>query len=814
MDIEARTRRSLEWERLKGFLSAESSSPWSRELCLSLETYTDPAVVDALLAETSEAFAMLSAGFDLSQQGLPDIREALARLKTGAQLAPNELLDIRRMLVLARRTRAQLSQLSPDEFPQLNVFAPQINAHEDLVVAIDQVFDDAGNIRDDASPLLRSLRRDIQRLNNQAREELLRIINSSNTSKALQEPIFTQRGGRYVLPVQASMRAAIQGIVHDSSASGLTVYVEPFSVVELTNKSRMKEADLEREIDRILSELSAKTRERSDSLEETNRALVEIDFIAARARLAQRYRGVKPQVSRTGELRLKQARHPLLVLQNQANASSVVANDITLGGDLRTLVITGPNTGGKTVFLKTAGLLAFMVRAGLLLPVDNGSTAVIFTRVFADIGDEQSIEQSLSTFSSHMTNIIEIINRSDSTTLALLDEVGAGTDPREGAILARVVLEHLNNSGASTISTTHYGELKSLAYTAPGFINGSFEFDESTLSPTYRLRVGVPGSSKAITIASRLGLKHELVEYANSLLSSSQSDIQGMIEQLEARLQSVDQQEQNLRDREQQIEETKASVVKLQGKLEDERERMRAKLSQQMEVEFEQARELIRTMIADLQKSPSMPKAQQLQRDFEVLRKELGWLELPQPKSTEQSFAVGQTVKVRSLNQKGTIEALPEEGKSGPDALASVRAGAMKIRVPLSDLVAIQQQGHPGKPPRSKIHSSFKSSAPHARTPNPRIASSNETLEVFVRTSRNTLDLRGQRVEEAIANLERFIDSAYLERLSPVMIIHGHGMGKVKSAVRAYLTGSPYNANFRPGENYEGGDGVTVVQFS
>jgi DNA mismatch repair protein MutS2 len=810
---------------LKSYLASEASCEWSRELCRELETHSEAGVVEILLGETDEALAMQGGGFPLAQIGLPELREVLARLRTGAQLAANELVDVRKMLTLAKRARSRLHSLSRDEFPRLLEYVPSIHPHEELVDAINAVFDDNGAIRDDASPLLRSLRREVQRLNAHTREELTKIINSSTASKALQDPIFTQRNGRYVLPVQANQRHIIHGIVHDSSASGLTVYVEPMSVVELTNKIRMKESDIEREVERLLTELSAVAFGCSDDLDVTNRALVEIDFIAARASLAEKYRGIRPVLSVDGNLVLKAARHPLLVLQNQGKASAkVIANDVALGGDVRTLVITGPNTGGKTVYLKTIGLMALMVRAGLLLPCDQGSSMVVFPRIFADIGDEQSIEQSLSTFSSHMTNIIEVINRSDSRTLALLDEVGAGTDPREGAILARVILEHLNSVGAYTISTTHYGELKTLAYTATGFVNGSFEFDEATLSPTYRLRIGVPGSSKAITIAARLGMKRELIDSAQGFLSSDSSDIQTMIEELEKRLAELDKAEQAFRERQSKLEADAVKLEQKQADLAEQREKIRAGVADKMQQELDEARQMVRSLIADLQKTPSISKAQRLQKDLEVIKKDLGWLEPQVVPTGVHALYVGQTVRVRSLNQKGVIEDLPED-REASDAQATVRAGSFKIKVPLSDLGVIEGQARPPTPattggsrPKYRTSAPTSNSSSAARTSGSssgaRVSSASPgDLDVFVRTTNNTLDLRGQRVDEALQNLESFIDGAFLERTSPVMVIHGHGTGKVRAAVRQYLANSPYGATFRPGENYEGGDGVTVVQF-
>jgi DNA mismatch repair protein MutS2 len=840
LDIEARTRRSLEWERLKGFLAAEACSEFSRELCLQAEVHVDREVVEVLLQESAEALALLSAGFGLSQDGLPELRAVHQRLAAGAQLGAGELLALRRMLMLARRTRNQLSQLTMTQlaaadFPRLTKFPEQMHLQTDLVQAIDAVFDDAGNIRDDASPQLKALRRQVQRLTARTRDELQRIINNANAAKALQEPLYTQRNGRYVLPVQASMRSSIPGIVHDSSASGLTVYVEPFTVVELTNEVRLKESQIEHEIERILAELSNLARTKHEQLEVTYRTLVEIDFIAARARLARIYNGVKPHLSTDDHMDLQQARHPLLVLQNLDKQSNVVANHILLGAKVRTMVITGPNTGGKTVYLKTAGLLALMTGAGLLLPVAPGSTAVLFKNVFADIGDEQSIEQNLSTFSSHMTNIIEIVNRSRSGTLVLLDEIGAGTDPREGAILARVILEHLNASGALTISSTHYGEMKTLAYTTDGFLNGSFEFDDEHLLPTYHLRIGVPGASKAITIASRLGLLPQLVAAARLLVEGGQTDFQEMIEQLERRLHNAVQAEDDWNQRRQQLTQLEAETAELRAQLQEEREKMRSAAANRMQGELDEAQKLVRTLIADLQKQPSIAKAQRLQKDLETLRTDLGWLEPepPPPPTGPVQFQLGQKVKVRSLNQKGVIEALPDAGKSGVDAQASVRAGAIKIKVPLSDLQPLAGGGTPGSGPGSgpgggpgsgpgsgpgqsqgklRGHHKVRGSAGGVLVSGT-VGGSGADLDVFVRTTNNTIDMRGQRVDEALGNLERFVDSAFLARLSPIMIIHGHGTGQLKAAVRNFLKESPYQSAWRPGENYEGGDGVTVVQF-
>jgi DNA mismatch repair protein MutS2 len=820
MDIEARTKRSLEWERLKALLSAEACCDFSRELCSQLPLEDDPQIVLGKLGQAKEALSMLTAGFSLSQEGLPELRNALRRLAAGAHLSATELLDLRRLLVLAHKTKSQLTKLEARDFPQLCLFTSRLHVLAELLKEINRVFDEEGAIADGASPLLKTLRRDVQKLTARIKEQLKHIINSSNVSKALQEPLYTVRNGRYVLPIQASMRSSVPGIVHDSSASGLTVFVEPMAIVELTNDVRLKETELEHEIERLLAELSSLAHAVHPQLQETYGALVEIDVIAAKARLGERYRGVQPELSEDGSLLLRQARHPLLALQKRAEVpedstgaggvpSQVVANDVVLGGDVRTMVITGPNTGGKTVYLKTAGLLSLMLKAGLLLPVAAGSKAVVFSAVFADIGDEQSIEQSLSTFSSHMTGIVEILEKSRSNTLVLLDEIGAGTDPREGAILARVILEHLNGRGALTISTTHYGEMKSLAYTTSGFVNGSFEFDEKNLAPTYHLQIGVPGSSKAIEIAARLGLPPSLVGLARDLAAHGASDASEMMSELERRLAAVSQSEKDLLEKQEMLKLEEEQVQTDRSRLAQEREKLRSQLADRMRQEFSQASEFVRSLIAELQKQPSIAKAQKIQQDLAALRAELNWVDAEPAPAPAKAFGIGQQVRVLSLNQVAIIEELPGDGQSASDGVATVRAGAMKIKVPLSDLQSIQVSAHSSK----QAGSQKRAKPPAAVHRHAAVKSSGDEADVFVRTDSNTLDLRGERVEDGLARLERFIDSAFLEHLSPVMVIHGHGTGQLRAAVRKFLSDGPYEATWRAGESYEGGNGVTVIRF-
>ena len=811
MDLEARTLKSLEWSRLKGYLANECSSACSAELARALVLRDDSAGITVLLHESEQALKLLYEGLDLSQDSLPDTREQLRRLHAGAAISAKELLDLKKVLLLSKSTKNTFSGVSDEEFPHIKFFVKQLASLDELVHAIDDVLDESGFVRDDASPKLRSLRRDLLRFTQQIKDELLRIINSPQLSKCLQEPIYTVRNGRHVLPVLANMRQSIDGIVHDSSSSGLTIYVEPLSVVELTNKLRINEAEIEREIERLLWELSALAGKNVEPLETTFLTLVELDFIAARARLARKYEGKRPEILNESRIQFRLARHPLLVLQS-ASLDAVIPNDIILGDELRSQIITGPNTGGKTVYLKTAGLLCLMMRAGLLLPVDEKSSAGIFSGIYADIGDEQSLEQNLSTFSSHMGNIIEILRRAEEGSLILLDEIGAGTDPREGVVLAKVILNDLSKSGALTICSTHYGDLKTLAHSFPGFGNASMEFDEKTLRPSYRMRPGIPGSSKAIAVAARLGLHEDLVQAAEQSLANEKEDLEIKIDEIEKRLHAVSAREDEIAKEKIEIELLKQDLTKRQNALETEYRKTKFESANKFQQDYENAKKAINELTAQLQKTPSLSQAQKAKEQLENPRKDLQWLSPEEYKEEQTKIVQGQTVRVKSLNQYGQVEELPGAG----DEKAVVRIGRMKVKVSLADLEAIQGAA-PSKSKQFGVmparHGRGSTSTGGQKSINAKVQRTQED-PVFVRTESNTLDLRGLRVDEAMGKVEKFMDTCYLQHLSPLMIIHGHGTGAIKNAVRAFLSGCSYKNVYRAGETYEGGDGVTVVNFS
>ncbi|MBX3074958.1 endonuclease MutS2 [Candidatus Obscuribacterales bacterium] len=801
-DIDSRSLRSLEWDRLLAYLSAEAHSEWGKELCLELQGSNDPVEVAKLLDETDEALTIIRNRAALMSDIVPDLRDILGSVQAQGRLIPADLLAIKSMLTTAKSVKGSLSLLPDESFPRLRSYAEMIFPVEALRSEIDRCVDEQGGIKDDASPELRGLRTSVRKLHGDIRTTLNRMIHSAALSKALQEPIFTQRGGRYVLPVDVAHRGTVDGIVHDASQSGLTAYVEPLSVVEPTNKIRIKEAEIEREIERITAELCKLAYQHIDALISSFETLTALDVILAKARLALKYKGIRPELSEDGSLVLNAAKHPLLLLQNERE---VVPSDVRLGGDERTLVITGPNTGGKTVLLKQLGLVALMVRTGLLISAKIASKVPIFKKVWADIGDEQSLTQSLSTFSSHMQNIVEVVDTAGGDMLILLDEIGVGTDPKEGAALARAVLEHLNRSGAITVTTTHYGELKMLAYSEPGFVNGSLEFDETTLSPTYRLRLGVAGSSKGTAIALRLGLNSEVVERAHSLLAGREEELSQAMAELERRTQLVNDREALLLREEEKFNVKKGEFDKSSEELLAELEAQRVEYASELETRYSEAMKQIRDMTKELQASPSLKNAQEAREKLEVIKKDLGWME-PVKKREQSSEPIkeGQEVKVLSLNQIGFVESLASG--DGGHAQATVRLGNMRVKVAVEELRPYQRQVQkqrklPGQRPRGNMKKS------ETRV----VKASDKSLDAFIRTSSNTIDLRGERVDAALSKVERFLDTLSVEGISPAMIIHGHGTGAVKSAVRDFLRSCRYIADFKPGELYEGGDGVTIV---
>lgn len=822
-ELDQRSARFLEWDRLLKYLSLEARSALAKELVLANELgHTDDFdMASAMLDETNEALSVIESNSALMQDVIPDMRSILPVLRSGGMLQPLELYQVAKLLVLAKNTKQSIQLLSLDSFPQLNKHTTSLHALEELQRRIAQCIDEGGNISDDASLHLSQIRSSIRKLHSRIKDELQRLIHSSKVAKVLQEPIYTIRSGRYVLPVNANERntGTVNGIVHDSSQSGLTVYIEPVSVIEPTNQIRLNEAEEEREIARILSELSDLCRQNIEKLDTNYGALTKIDIVMARARLAIKTGGKRPElrvisnkaVNSNYELKLEllNSRHPLLILHERAE---VIANDMVMKDSDRTLIITGPNTGGKTVLLKQIGLTCMMVKCGLLPCLDSNSVVLLFNHIWADIGDEQSLEQSLSTFSSHMKNIVAIVDHAKQSTLVLLDEIGVGTDPQEGAALAQAILERLNGSGAITVSTTHYGELKALGYTKNGFVNGSLAFDDAGIIPTYKLQIGIPGSSKGTIIAKRLGLCDQVVNRADEILLAAKDEASDLMNELENKLKEAIEHEQWLKS-------NKLKLVEKQNRLKEEKEelkRERASILQSVTGEFlyelKSAQARVKELIADLQKQPSLAKAQKVKDEIARLKNERNWVEEKETKkhTLEDSrtkpivFESGQYVELKSIAQFGTIESVEHDH-------AFVIVGRARTRVNLEDLSPAIA---PSKRQIKKSNARWlepKKSRKERKIQDPK--HDQDEVAGFVRTSLNTLDLRGLRADDAQIELEAFIDKVALQNISPIMVIHGHGTGAIKSLVRSHFSSSPAIGAQRPGDSHEGGDGVTIASI-
>ena len=659
-------------------------------------------------------------------------------------------------------------------------FREQLSTLPELRSEIFRCFDDEGSIKDNASPQLASIRRKIKNLENRVRDKLDNIIHSSSNQKLLQDSIVTIRSGRFVVPVKQEYRSFFPGIVHDQSASGATVFVEPAAVVEINNELRIAHQEEHREIERILREFSSEVVPHVEELKLTLETLAELDLIFAKGKYSRKIQGTAPKLNQNGYVNIKQGRHPLLT-------GTVVPIDLWLGDKAFILVITGPNTGGKTVTLKTVGLFAVMTQAGLHIPAEAGSHMAVFDNIFADIGDEQSIEQSLSTFSSHMSNIVKILEQSTSNSLVLLDELGAGTDPTEGAALATALLEHLRLKRVTTIATTHYSELKNFAYANPEVENASVEFDPVTLKPTYRLAIGIPGQSNAFAIARGLGLSDEIVAAARSLLNEERIRIDEIIGEIEA-----DRQES--RKAREEAESLRAEYNALKQKYDllyrDLSERRGELLIQAQEEAAElvkKTREELDLLVGELRRQQNIDlekivaaKRQELMEQQKKLK-----TTRPQKPAAEpvKHLKVGEQVRVRSLNQTGHVVELS-------DNEAQVQVGIMKVSVSLTDLERANHQ------PQSKVTHRIRS----------RGLGKSSAIKPEI-------DLRGFTIDEALPAVDKYLDDA-LSSLNQVRISHGKGTGALRDAVQDQLRSHPHVKSFRLADPNQGGSGVTVVELN
>jgi DNA mismatch repair protein MutS2 len=774
---------TLEFPKVLARLATYASFSAGEERACALVPSTDLQEVRWRLETTSEARALLDAKPGTTLGGAHDVRPQVAASQRSAALPPPELLDVRDTLIAAHSLHRTLTRMK-EQFPRLAVVAGRIRPCPEVVTEIDRCLDVRGNVRDEASPELARIRREARIAHDRLQDKLQNIIGSPKNAPYLQEMLVTQREGRYVIPLKADFKGRIRGIVHDVSASGATIFIEPLSVVDLNNTWRELQLAEEQEVNHILAALSALIADHADEIVQSVEALADLDLALAKAKYAYAIDAAAPELIslRQGPtIRFLGACHPLL------DAETVVPIDVALDDETHVVVITGPNTGGKTVSLKTVGLLTLMAQAGLHIPAEVGSALSPFEAVYADIGDEQSIEQSLSTFSSHLTNILSFIDDADEHSLVLLDELGAGTDPAEGAALARALLDHFRERGAMTFVATHYPELKTYAQLTPGVCNASVEFDPETLSPTYKLSIGLPGRSNAFAIAYRLGLPRAIVEAARKMVSPEDLHAEDML----ADIHSLRLQEAQARDA---ANAARSEADRLSRQLrdrldaiEEERREVLAQAREEAEAELETLRGEMRALKRRLQ-AAAVPvgAVSAIERDAEALEEELLEPEelasLSVPDASPHPIRPGDAVRVRPLNAKGSVIEID-------DAEAEVQVGPARTRVKRTDLELI------------------------AATPVVELAGKGYRVMRSARSPGEQIDVRGCIVEEALEQVDRHLDAASLAGLPWVRVIHGKGTGALRRAVRDFLSDHPLVSSYQPGARNEGGDGVTVAKL-
>ncbi|MCI8922115.1 MAG: endonuclease MutS2 [Acutalibacter sp.] len=778
--------RALELDKILEMVAKETTCEDGAALARSIEPVYTPAEARRLLEETDAAFVLMAKFGAPSFYGMKNVTNALRRAQAGGGLGLRELLDIGGTLRAIRSLQQWHSKnagMHTVLSPRFSILAPNKHLEEKIFTCIQS----EEEVSDAASPALAAIRRKIRGAAVRVREQLDKLIHSQTHQKHLQEAIVTQRSGRYVVPVKAEFRGEVPGLVHDTSSSGQTVFVEPMSVVELNNEIRVLRSDEQEEISRILLELSGEAGDFADSLIESYQYAVQLNVIFAKAQLAYRMKAVVPEIDEKGQTELHSARHPLIAKEK------VVPTDITLGQDFDALIITGPNTGGKTVALKTLGLLTLMAMCGLMIPAGEGSRLPVYRHILADIGDEQSIEQSLSTFSAHMVNIIRILDVADGESLVLLDELGAGTDPVEGAALATAIIEELRRKGVRLACTTHYAELKSYALQTDGVENACCEFDVESLRPTYRLLIGVPGKSNAFAISRRLGLEGRIVDRAGELVNEENSSFEQVIERLEERRREMENELEAARKAARQARETMRQSEARQAEAgqrakreidqaREEASRIVQKTRQQADALLNELDELRRQQNKALsaeQKARLRSGLRDLESSADPVRKRRrDDYQLP------RELRPGDSVVIFDIDKAATVLEAPKDGQ------VLVQAGIIKTRVQVENLrLSGEGQKAKAKPGRSVTKNV---SAPEIAT---------------------SLDLRGMNVEEGLMEVDAFLDRAARSHVPQVTIIHGKGTGVLRAAVQQHLRRCSQVKSFRLGAFGEGESGVTVVEM-
>lgn len=787
-----KTLAKLEYNKIIEQLIEHASSFSGKELCRRLKPMTDISAIRSAQDETAAAFTRIVKKGRPSFSGCNPVNDSIRRLEIGGVLGSGELLRICKLLETAGRTRAYGRHDNADEMEDcLDGYFEQLNPVTILVNEIRRCVIDEDEISDDASPGLKHVRRAMNQINDKVHATLSNMVNGSLRTY-LQDPIITMRGDRYCIPVKAEYRSQVSGMIHDQSATGSTLFIEPMAVVKLNNDLKELYGQEQEEIQKVLARLSADAAEYTTEIHTCYTILRQLDFIFAKGALALDMNASQPIFNTEGRIHIREGRHPLLDKKN------VVPITLTLGDTFDLLIVTGPNTGGKTVSLKTVGLFTLMGQAGLHIPALDRSELAVFHDVYADIGDEQSIEQSLSTFSSHMTNIVSFLKQVDEHSLVLFDELGAGTDPTEGAALATSILNHLHSRGIRTMATTHYSELKVYALSTPGVENASCEFDVETLRPTYRLLIGIPGKSNAFAIASRLGIPDYIIEDAKTHLTEQDESFEDILTNLETSRKTLDKERETIAAYKREIERLKMETSQKQEKLEAQRDRILREANEKAHAILEDAKETADETMRNFHKfGKANISAAEMEKERERLRKKMAKTRsgmTPEPAKPKKQykpsdFKLGESVKVLSMNLTGSVVSLPD-AKGNLD----VQMGILRSKVNISDLEIIDE-----KP--NYLQKTAK------RTGKGKIKM-NKSLTVATE-----INLLGKTVDEAVAELDKYLDDASLAHLSSVRIVHGKGTGALRQGIHKYLKRQKHVKSFRLGTFGEGDAGVTIAEL-
>nr|WP_294492595.1 endonuclease MutS2 [uncultured Mediterraneibacter sp.] len=787
-----KTLTKLEFDKIISRLEEEAGSFRGRQLCRRLKPMTDLEKINTFQEQTAAAYTRIVKKGRISFSDAAPVEESMKRLEIGGALSIPELLRICRLLANAARVSSYGRHDTQEDLADcLDAYFDQLQPLSNLTGEIERCIISEDEISDDASSTLKHIRRSMGAVNDRIHSTLTGLVNGSMRTY-LQDPIITIRGDRYCIPVKAEHRSQVQGLIHDQSSTGSTLFIEPMAVVKLNNDLKELFAKEQEEIQVILARLSEETAQYIDEIRANYRALTDLDFIFARGALALSMRASRPVLNRDGRIHIREGRHPLL------DQKTVVPITVTLGEDFTLLIVTGPNTGGKTVSLKTVGLFTLMGQAGLHIPAKDRSELAVFDQVYADIGDEQSIEQSLSTFSSHMTNIVSFLKKVDERSFVLFDELGAGTDPTEGAALATSILSYLHGREIRTMATTHYSELKVYALSTPGVENACCEFDVESLRPTYRLLIGIPGKSNAFAISGKLGLPDFIIEDARKRLSEQDVSFEDLLTDLEESRRTIEKEQEEIASYRREAEELKAQVQKRQDRLEEQRDRIIREANEKANAILREAKEVADETIRNFHKfGKENISAAEMEKERERLRKKIKDTSSVSAPSTRKAkkkykpedFRLGETVRVLSMNLTGTIQTLPDSRGN-----VTVQMGILRSQVNMSDLEIIEE---PSSYAPKKM----------TRTSKGRIGMS-KSLSVSPE-----INLLGKTVDEAVSELDKYLDDALLSHLSTVRVVHGKGTGALRKGIHEYLRRQKHIKSYHLAEYGEGDAGVTIVEL-